>query len=232
MLSAIIVEDDLLSLKSLKRLCSKESSIHVIEEFQNPIHAIEYLNNHTIDLLFLDIEMPEMSGFELLKKLKTIPHTIITTSEEKYAFEAFENEVIDFLKKPIAKDRFDRALLKVLNKIELEKSPPSTNQETDIFLKVDGQLLKIAINDILFIEKVGDYLKVVLHNKVHVIYKTLKSLDQELSHPSLIKIHRSFIINKDHIINYNDNEVQIGAKSIPVSRAHKKLLKESLDFIK
>lgn len=232
MLSAIIVEDDLLSLKSLKRLCSKESSIHVIEEFQNPIHAIEYLHNHTIDLLFLDIEMPEMNGFELLKKLKTIPHTIITTSEEKYAFEAFENEVIDFLKKPIAKDRFDRALLKVLNKIELEKSPPSTNQETDIFLKVDGQLLKIAINDILFIEKVGDYLKVVLHNKVHVIYKTLKSLDQELSHPSLIKIHRSFIINKDHIINYNDNEVQIGAKSIPVSRAHKKLLKESLDFIK
>lgn len=232
MLSAIIVEDDLLSLKSLKRLCSKVPSIHIIEEFQNPIQALEYLNNHPIDLLFLDIEMPEMNGFELLKKLKTIPHTIITTSEEKYAYEAFENEVIDFLKKPINKDRFDRAILKLLSKIELEKSATTTNQISDIFLKVDGQLLKIAINDILYIEKVGDYLKVVLHNKVHVIYKTLKSLDQELNHPSLIKIHRSYIVNKDHIKDYHDNEVHIAAKSIPVSRAHKKLLKESLDFIK
>ncbi len=231
-LKAIIVEDDLMSSKSLRRLCSTVEAIDLVESFENPLLAIEYLKSNPVDLMFLDVEMPELSGIELLQRVPKLPHVIMTTSQEKYAYEAFEHNVVDFLKKPIILARFDKAIKKLVTLVETQKKTDNSATVSDIFLKIDGKIQKIAIDDILYFEKTGDYLKVILNNKTHVIYKTLKSLDNELTQSTFIKVHRSYIVNLSKVEDLKANEITIGNKIIPVSRAHKAELKSRLDIIK
>lgn len=231
-LKAIIVEDDLMSSKSLRRLCSNVDAIDVIDDFTNPLRAIDFLKTNHVDLIFLDVEMPEISGLELLDRITKVPHVIITTSKEKYAFEAFEHNVVDFLKKPIPRARFDKAIQKLITIVETQKQTDNSATVTDIFLKIDGKIQKIPIDDILYFEKTGDYLKVILTNKTHVIYKTLKSLDNELTHSTFLKVHRSYLVNLSKIDDVNNNELTIGTKNIPISRAHKANLKTRLAVIR
>ncbi len=231
-LQTIIVEDDPLATRSLVRLCQKTDILEVKSTFENPLNVISYLNEHNIDLMFLDVEMPEMTGLELLSKLDKRPEVIMTTAKAEYAFDAFEYEVIDFLKKPISIDRFNKSIKKLIKLREAKHQDDPSSNKRDIFLKVDGRLIKVPVDDILYFENVGDYLKVITNTKVHVMYKTLKSLDAELEFSNLLKVHRSYIVNMDKVVEYKDSTLTVNEKKIPVSRSHKSIVKKYLDAIK
>ncbi len=231
-LQTIIVEDDPLATRSLVRLCQKTDVLEVKASFENPLLVIKYLKENDIDLMFLDVEMPEMTGLELLSKLDERPEVIMTTAKPEYAFDAFEYEVVDFLKKPISIDRFNKSIKKLIKLREGKNQNDPATTKRDIFLKVDGRLIKVPVDDILYFENVGDYLKVITNTKVHVMYKTLKSLDAELEFSNLLKVHRSYIVNMDKVSEYKDSILKVKEKGIPVSRSHKPIVKKYLDAIK
>ena len=184
-LKTVIIDDEKIAIKSLENLCKKISTLDLKASFVDPIEALSYVTKESIDLILLDIEMPELTGLELLDKLLSLPQVIFTTSNKEYAYEAFEYEVTDFIKKPITKDRFLKSIQKAISRDSNLK---------EIYVRVDGRLVRITIDDILYFENVGDYVKVITTDKVHVINIALKHLHVKLNHPRLLKVHRSYIV--------------------------------------
>lgn len=230
-LKTIIVDDDQIATKSMERLCGKKDMIDLQATFNNPIDAIEFLGNHEIDLLLLDIEMPELTGLELLDKLTVMPQVIFTTSNKEYAYDAFEYDVTDFLKKPITQERFFKSIDKAIERDENLKDIAKNSNLKEIYIRTDGKLIRIAINDILYFENVGDYVKIITQDKVHVINIALKLLHIKLNHPRLLKVHRSYIVNMDKIKDIQENTLLINKKVIPISRAHKSIVMSTINII-
>ena len=175
--------------------------------------------------------MPELTGLELLDKLPTLPQVIFTTSNKEYAYEAFEYEVTDFIKKPITKNRFLKSIQKAVNRDSYLKEIARDSNLKEIYVRVDGRLVRISIDDILYFENVGDYVKVITVDKVHVINIALKHLHVKLNHPRLLKVHRSYIVNMDKIKDIQENTLVINKKVIPISRAHKAIVMNSINII-
>jgi DNA-binding LytR/AlgR family response regulator len=164
MLYCIIVDDDLLARKSLERLCTRHEALSLTGTFESATGAIEYLSEteDQVDLIFLDVEMPGMSGIEFLNQLTIMPMVIFTTSNADYAFDAFEYKAVDFLKKPISIPRFEQAVAKAIEANPLSKGSqaPSSESSDELFVKEDGRYIKIACDNILFFENVGDYVRI------------------------------------------------------------------------
>ncbi len=230
-LRSIVVEDEILANKSILRLCEKSNNIDLIDSFENGEAALQYLESNEVDLMFLDIEMPGISGFELLENLKKLPQVIFTTSNKDYAYEAFEYEVTDFIKKPIEAIRFDRAVEKAIKIEEDLKAVALSSSKSEIYLRVDGKYIRIPYDNILYFENVGDYIKIITDTKVHVFHGALKTINAKLNHPRLMKVHRSFIVNLDKIIDIEDSNIVIAKKVIPISRANKPTLMKSLNIL-
>ncbi|MBT8190630.1 MAG: response regulator transcription factor [Saprospiraceae bacterium] len=231
MLKSIIVDDDLMARQSIKTLCDKNPDIQCEKIFADAIEAIDFLGKSPVDLIFLDIEMPEMSGLEMLEKLPTIPQVIFITSNKEYAFEAYEYDVTDFLKKPVLMPRFNKAISKAVERQEKLIEISDSSAASEVYVKSDGKLVRLSYESILYFENVGDYVKVITENGNHIIHGTLKGIDSRLRHPRFIKIHRSFIINLEHVIDIEDNSVLIEKKVIPISRAHRSILMERLNIL-
>ena len=230
-LKTIIVDDDMIALKSLERLCGKSDQLELISTFDNPNNAIEYIGDNEIDLILLDIEMPELTGLELLDKLVTMPQVIFTTSNKEYAYDAFEYDVTDFLKKPVTQERFFKSIEKAVSRAENLIAVAQNSNLKEIYVRSDGKLIRIAVDDILYFENVGDYVKIITDSKVYVINIALKSLNERLNHPRLLKVHRSFIVNMDKIKDIEENTLVINKKVIPISRAHKSIVMNSINII-
>ncbi len=230
-LRSIIVEDEILAFKAIKRLCEKSKHIELVDSFNNGKDALDFLNENEIDLIFLDVEMPGMSGLELLENLSNIPQVIFTTSNKEYAYEAFEYEVTDFIKKPVEALRFEKAVEKAIGVEENLKAIALNSSKAEIYLRVDGKYIRIPYDEILYFENVGDYIKIITEGKAHVFHGALKTIDAKLNHPRLLKVHRSFIVNLDKIIDIEDNTIVINKKVIPISRAHKPILMKSLNIL-
>ena len=231
MIRCLIIEDEIMSRKSLVKLCEKVDSLELIGEFDDGNEALELIKKSEIDLIFLDIEMPKISGIELLEKLPYLPQIIFTTSNKEYAFAAFEYDVTDFLKKPISTSRFIQSIEKVkLRKQQLE-AVTNSSAKSEIYIKVEGRLIRIPYSEIFYFENVGDYIKVISSLGNFVFYGTIKSLDQRIMNPRFLKVHRSYIINLDKIKDIEDNTLVINNKVIPISRAHKPILMRSLNLI-
>ena len=194
-LKTVIIDDEKIAIKSLENLCKKVATLDLKASFEDPIEALNYVTKESIDLILLDIEMPELTGLELLDKLPTLPQVIFTTSNKEYAYEAFEYEVTDFIKKPITKNRFLKSIQKAVNRDSYLKEIARDSNLKEIYVRVDGRLVRISIDDILYFENVGDYVKVITVDKVHVINIALKHLHVKLNHPRLLKVHRSYIVN-------------------------------------
>ncbi len=228
-LNCIIVDDEIMARKSLDRLCAKHENLHVIEICSNAEEALQVLSEKSVDLIFLDIEMPEITGIEFLEKAITLPQIIFTTSNSEYGREALEYHITDYLKKPITMPRFLQAIDKALDIQKQNENYKAAAQE--IYIKENNKYIRLPYDQILYFENVGDYVKVVTTDKNYVIYSTMKNIDSKLSHPRFLKVHRSFIINLSKIVDLEESTLVIGKKVIPISRANKSILMSKLNIL-
>ena len=217
-MNCVIVEDLKVAADYLERCCVKSGRVEVKGHFPDVKSALAYLDSNTVDLLFLDVEMPGATGFELLDNIAYKPKVILTTSKEEYAYNAFQYNVSDFLKKPFAYNRFMEALDKV--SAEKNTNPPSGNKSPadHIFIKSDGKLVRLKNDDILFIESMGDYVKFVTRDKKYVTYNSIKNLEERVNKEYFMKVHRSYIINLLKIDDIRENDLFINGIEIPISK--------------
>ncbi len=235
-LNCIIVDDDLMARKTIERLCSKNDRLRLLASYESGEDALIALNKNAeadkeneIHLVFLDMEMPNLSGIEMLDRLTVSPMVVFTTSKTDYAFEAFEYQAIDYLKKPITQLRFDQAVEKALRmKQEAQQYQEESNE---IYVRTEGKLVRVSCDDILFFENVGDYVRVKTTNNSYIIHGTLKGVDEKLNNSRFLKVHRSFIVNLQKIVDIEENTLVIEKNVIPISRAHKPILMSRLKVL-
>ena len=234
-MNCIIVDDDSTAKLIVAELCSKYENIYILADFSNAIDAIKFVNVNEVDLVFLDIHMPSFSGFDFIQTLKNPPKIILTTSDKNFALEAFEYQsVVDYLVKPIELDRFQKAIDKLdrfmLNSVS--SSPPNeSNQKKELYVNVDRRFVKINLSDINVVEAKGDYIRIKMDDKNHIVHSTLKKIEEKLPDDIFLKVHRSFIINLSKIVDIEDNSVLINQDVIPVSRSNRKELMERLNLL-
>tara|TARA_B110000046_G_C13021293_1_gene411367 strand:+ start:4267 stop:4962 length:696 start_codon:yes stop_codon:yes gene_type:complete len=231
-MNCIIIDDEKTSRIILKTLCD-QTNLNVINEFSNAIEAIKYLNNHDVDVVFLDYHMPSFNGLDFIKTLKKPINIILTTSDPKFAIEAFEYDfIIDYLLKPIEISRFKKSIYKVTNKLV---SPTDVTKQPEInkvfYVNVDRRLIKIEIDSIYVIEASGDYIIIKTEVENYVVHSTLRKINNKLPDNMFIQVHRSFIINIKQIIDIQDNTVLVHKEIVPISRSKRSILIKRLDFL-
>ena len=238
-MNCIIIDDEATGRAIISQLCSNVASLNLLEEFSNAIQAIKYLNQNQVDLILLDIHMPDFTGFDFIETLKNPPKIILTTSDSNFAIQAFEYDcIIDYLVKPIAPERFQKAILKAESPPSVKKPSVETSTEkveitsgNDLYVNIDRRLIKIDIPSILLVEAKGDYIHVKTENKNYTVHSTLKKIEKKLPDSLFLKVHRSFIINIDKIIDIEDNSVFIKKDVIPVSRSNRPELMRRLNLL-
>ncbi len=228
-LTCIIVEDELMSRKSLQRLCYQHGLLDVRAVFNNATSALDYLAEQDVDLIWLDVEMPGLSGFDLLEQLPSMPYVILTTGKIEYAFEAFQYNVTDYLKKPIYLPRFKMAVEKVLDLKARAKASPSDERQ-EIYIKTDGRYIRLPFATISYIENTGDYVKIFTATQTYIVYATMKYLEEKLG-VQFLRVHRSYIVHLDKIVDIEENTLVINNKVIPISRANKSELMNRLNLL-
>lgn len=231
-MKCLIVDDNKLARMAIKQLVTQVQSLGLVAECSNAMEAYNYLNSVPIDLLFLDIEMPEMSGIDLIKKLgNKRPLIIFTTAKKDYAAEAFELNVVDYLLKPITQPRFLQAVEKANEALESNKEEVKVEEQGFVFVKDNGVLKRISIDDILFLEAMGDYVKVHTPQKFHVVHATLKSIEEKVPQSKFVRVHRSYIVAINKIDFIQEGTITIGKTTIPVADTHKANLNKRLNLL-
>lgn len=234
-MNCIIIDDESTARAIIEKLCERVFDLKVVGQFPNAMQAIKYLNDNKVDLIFLDIHMPDFSGFDFIKTLKNPPTIIVTTSDKNFALEAFEYDfIVDYLVKPIALDRFEKAIEKAKknNKKSLSLAvSEEKNTDENLYVNIDRRLIKIDIPSIYLIEAKGDYINVKTHAKNYIVHSTLKKIENKLPESLFLKIHRSFIINITKIVDIEDNSVLIEKDVIPVSRMCRPELMRRLNLL-
>ncbi len=218
MINCIIVEDEPVARNILKKYIGDVPSLNLVGECKDAISALDILNKNKVDLIFLDINMPKLTGISFLKSLRDPPGVILTTAYSEFALESYELNVLDYLLKPFSFERF----LKAINKAE--SSNKSEHLEKYLFIKADGKSYKIELDDILLIESKGDYVTLHTHKDKFTYYETLKSLSEKLPQHNFIRIHRSYIISFSKIEYIEGNVAYINKKGIPIGNAFKETL--------
>lgn len=233
-MNSIIIEDDKLSRQLIEEYVKRTAGLENKESFGNAIEAINFLkkNDSEIDLVFLDIEMPEMDGIEFLKSFKKLPRVIITSSRDKYALQAFDFDVTDYLLKPINYSRFVLAIERVQNR---KREGIADKKSSEFFLKKGATLIRMKYDDIIWVEALENYIIISsLKDKV-TIHFTMKAIERKLPSESFIRVHRSYIVNKSMINIIKDNSVELSfdgkTKSIPIGKSYKDNLINEINLI-
>jgi len=217
---------------AIKQLVSQVQNLELAGECNNAIEAYNYLSQNSLDLVLLDIELPEMSGLELIKKLgNKKPLIIFTTAKKEYAVEAFELSVVDYLVKPITLPRFIQAIEKATEVLESNKQEVKVEEQGFVFVKDNGILKRISIDDILYLEAMGDYVKVHTPQKFHVVHATLKSLEEKLPSAKFARVHRSYIVAINKIDFIQEGTISIGKSTVPVADTYKATLNKRLNLL-
>lgn len=233
MISTIAIDDEPLALQLVTGYIEKTPGLKLAGKFDNPMDAVEFLAREKADLIFVDIQMPDLSGIEFTRSMIRGPKVIFTTAYEKYALEGFRLEVVDYLLKPFSYEEFFRAVQKVQNLIKLEGTALNqveANAEF-LFLKSDYKIKRINFNDILYIEGLKDYVKVYTANDPKPILSltSLKTLETKLPEIKFMRVHRSFIVNLDKIVTIERSRIVFGKAYIPVSEQYKDKFQEYLN---
>ncbi|MBX7126161.1 MAG: LytTR family DNA-binding domain-containing protein [Cyclobacteriaceae bacterium] len=232
-LKVLIVDDEPLARNLLADYVSKVPFLELIDTCPNPVKAMEVMRLHPVDVLFLDIQMPEITGISFLKILQQKPYVILTTAYSEYALESFDLDVTDYLLKPVTFDRFMRAVERVNQRRKgLEQSPAPRTLEEDssyVFIKDGTKLVKVRWADILYVEGLKDYVTIHTRTQKVITLQRLKVLEDQLPPERFIRIHNSFIVAIDAIEVVHKNEVQIGQAMIPVSDTYKKAFRDLID---
>lgn len=237
-MNCIVIDDEATARMIISQLCSNVPSLNVLEEFPNAMQAIKYLNQKEVDLIFLDIHMPDFTGFDFIETLKNPPKIVLTTSDPNFAIQAFEYDcIVDYLVKPITQERFQKAI----DKAEVKQSKPAviaskaekveSTSGNDLYVNIDRRLIKIDIPSIYLVEAKGDYIQVKTEDKNYTVHSTLKKIEDKLPDSLFLKVHRSYIINIQKIIDIEDNSVLIKKDVIPVSRSNRPELMKRLNLL-
>jgi two-component system, LytTR family, response regulator LytT len=233
MIKTIAIDDEPLALKLVVGYIEKTPFLELSGSFDNPLSAMEFMEQNKVDLIFLDIQMPDLTGTQFARTLTQGPKIIFTTAYEKYALEGFRLEAIDYLLKPFGYDDFMVAAQKAKKLIGLEEKSPITIEANNefLFLKSDYKIRRINFNDILYIEGLKDYVKVFIWNEPQPILSlnTLKSLEVKLPETKFMRVHRSFIVNLNRIQTIDRFRIVFGKEYIPVSDQYKEKFQEYLD---
>ena len=227
-LSCVIVDDEYLAVQVLEEYAKRVTNLSVKATFIKSREAVVFLQSNKIDLLFLDIQMPQLDGFELLKQLPTPPIVVFTTARHDYAVKAFELEVLDYLVKPVPLERFEKAVRRAEEYTRF-KNPVTGNENPADYLmiKADYRVYKIQLDQIEYIEGLSEYIKIHTVGKTYITLLALKDLIDQLPSDQFIRIHKSFIIQIKQIESFNASEVTLSnSKVLPVGRAYKD------DFVK
>jgi len=229
-LNCVVVDDSAIQRLSIVKLVENNPSLNLIAEYSSALETKNGLNTHKVDLIFLDIEMPVLNGFELLDVLNNKPQIIFVTGKTEYAFKAFNYDATDYLHKPINRERFNIAVDKALDQHKLTLDFDEADGE-HIFVKSNLKKHKVYIKDIKWIEALGDYVKLVTEENSLVVLSTMKAFEAELPEDKFLRIHKSYIVNLDKIDRFNSKNVEVGTYEIPLSRNKKTLLVDALNNI-
>lgn len=238
----LIIDDEPLAITVIKNYLLQMSNYEVVDTFENPVEAFKFLGKETIDLIFLDINMPMLNGLDFIRSLKKAPNVIFTTAYREYAIEGFEVDAIDYLVKPISFQRFLQALQKVERLLQPTSSTDTTSEESNLaiiksqknfaeaytFFKVDKRMTKVFLKDIVYIESLKDYIKVITVHNTMIVHQTLTSISEMLPSHKFMRIHRSFTIGLDHLSAMEGNYVIIKGKDIPIGRNYQQEVKEAI----
>jgi DNA-binding LytR/AlgR family response regulator len=236
-MNCIIIDDEATARAIIGQLCANVKSLNVLEEFSNAIQAIKFLNQNEVDLIFLDIHMPDFTGFDFIETLKKPPKIILTTSDANFAIQAFEYDcIVDYLVKPITSERFQKAIQKAETMSPKVVAASASDKEVassgnDLYVNIDRRLIKIDIPSIYLVEAKGDYILVKTEDKNYTVHSTLKKIEDKLPESLFLKVHRSFIINIKKIIDIEDNSVLIKKDVVPVSRSNRPELMKRLNLL-
>jgi len=229
-MTCLIIDDNPLARDVVRQLVEEVDNLTIAAECSSGQEALNYLQNNSVDLVLLDIEMPELSGFEFLRKLKKRPLIIIISGHEKYAVYGFEFNVADYLVKPVQRDRFNLAIAKATGLMNAKTQDWGIQSRDYIFIKDNSILQKINFADILWLEAQGDYVKVNTTLKSHMVHTTLKSMEDKLP-PQFVRVHRSYVVSLDKIERIEENILYLKNKFIPVSDSYWKHLKDRLNIL-
>ncbi len=232
-MKCIVIDDDDITCRLLEDYVEKTSFLELSGSFNNAVDAINFFNNEgVVDLVFLDIEMPEMTGIEFLNTITQKPQIIVVSSREKYAIEAFEYSVTDYLLKPVTYARFFKAANKALENYDKEQSP---NVSDEIFIKKGNSLVKVKYSEILWIEALENYVVINTISDKYTIHFTMKAIENQLPAPMFKRVHRSFIVNLKSISSIEDNSVVIkvsdGRKVIPIGKSYRDQLLNDINLM-
>ncbi len=217
----------------MRQLVGQVQSLQLVAECSNALEAYNHLSKEPIDLLLLDIEMPEMTGIELTKQLPANirPLIIFTTAKTDYAVEAFELSVVDYLVKPVALPRFLQAIERAKEALDSNRQDVRIDAQEFVFVKDNGVLKKLNVDDILYLEAMGDYVKVHTSQKFHVLHSTLKAIEEKLPTLRFLRVHRSYIVALNKIDYIQEGTIYIGKASVPLAETYKVMLNKRLNML-
>lgn len=229
-IKCVIIDDEALAINVIEDHLKNFEHVEVVATFTNPLKAFGLLEKEKIDVIFLDINMPQLSGFEFIENLSYNPSVVITTAYREYAVKSYELNVLDYLVKPIPFQRFLKTMNKVHQRIYLDSALPDLNiqQEPHIFLKVSKKLVKVNLNDILYIESLKDYIKVFTTIGDYVVHKSLTAISEELPQSNFLRVHRSYTISLNKIKSVEGNMIEIVGRKIPIGRNYVKTARERI----
>lgn len=227
--NCIIVDDDAMTRKILENLVDETEGLNLVATCSSAIEASNLLAKEKIDLILLDVEMPQMSGLELLESLDEKPDVIMITSKEKYAVSAFNMEVTDYILKPVSYPRFLKAVRKVMK--PNGRPETVTSSPGKLFVKVDNSLIGLDLEQIIMVEAMADYVRIYTEGKRYTVYSSMKGVMTKLPDDQFMRVHRSYIVNLDKIESIEDNTVSIGGNLIPVGVTYQKHLMTRLNTL-
>lgn len=218
-MTCFIIDDEPLAIEVLEAHIAHLEDLEVVDTFENAVSAFQALQKQTVDLIFLDIQMPKLTGIEFLKSIKNPPKVIITTAYRDYAVEGFELDVVDYLLKPISLDRFLKAVAKV--KSEKQSVRDLSDHGSFLFVHSEKKMIRIAIDEIQYVESQKDNVKIITEHKTFQVRRKISDLEKELSSKGFIRIHRAFLVPLNKIQSWSASEVEILDKVLPIGRAYK-----------
>lgn len=214
-LTCLIVDDEPSAQQVLEKYIDDTPMLEHAATCNNALEAMQYLDSHTTDILFLDINMPKLSGIDFLQSLQNPPAVILSTAYDDFALKGYELNVTDYLLKPFSFERF----LKAINKVEERTS--ITSELLSLNLKADGKIYRIPLNEIRFIESLGDYISVHLEDQKYTVYETLKNLEKRLPNSRFVRVHKSFIVRIPSVDYLEGNMLKLGNNSIPIGKTYR-----------
>ncbi|TRX61316.1 response regulator transcription factor [Fulvivirga sp. M361] len=223
----LIVDDEPLAVEIIESYLNRLDNMEIIGSCNNAIKAFEVLQKQPVNLLFLDIQMPRLTGIDFLKTLKNPPKVILTTAYREYALESYELDVVDYLLKPISFERFFKAVSKIYRQEMTgnggfrEKEANATDNDPYLYLKADKKMVKVMLKDILYIESLKDYVRVKTPAKDVITHQTISYFEEKLSEDSFLRIHRSFIVPIGKIETFSASAVEVPGKELPIGRIYK-----------